>query len=94
MLDYHVVMSSPGRPAIHSAVVEILKDVSRRPIEPALDSDLIADLGFDSLQVMETIAALEDRFGVAVSTEQAQQSRTVAQIVAQVGALVDARTSA
>jgi acyl carrier protein len=86
-------MSSSG-PAIHSVVVEILKDVSRRPIEPALDSDLIADLGFDSLQVMETVAALEDRFGIAVSTEQAQQSRTVAQIVAQVGALVDAGTSA
>lgn len=30
------------------------KDVSRRPIEPTPASDLIADLGFDSLQVMET----------------------------------------
>ena len=54
----------PAPAAIHDAVVEILKDGSRRPIEPTLENDLIADLGFDSLQVMETIAALEDRFDV------------------------------
>ena len=35
------------------------QDGSRRPIEPTLESDLVADLGFDSLQVMEMIAELE-----------------------------------
>jgi acyl carrier protein len=80
--------------AIHDAVVEILKDVSRRPIEPTLDNDLIADLGFDSLQVMETISALEDRFDISVPAGQAQDARTVAQVIARVGALVDARPSA
>jgi acyl carrier protein len=76
---------------IHDAVVEILKDVSRRPIEPTPESDLIADLGFDSLQVMETISALEDRFEIAVPQDQAQDTRTVAQIIARVGALVERR---
>ncbi|MEP7306084.1 MAG: acyl carrier protein [Acidobacteriota bacterium] len=87
-------MLPPTPLVIHDAVVEILKDVSRRPIEPALESDLIADLGFDSLQVMETISALEDRFDISVPAEQAQDARTVAQIIARIGALVEARPSA
>ena len=87
-------MLPPTPRVIHDAVVEILKDVSRRPIEPTLESDLIADLGFDSLQVMETISALEDRFDISVPAEQAQDTRTVAQIIARVGGLVDTRPSA
>jgi acyl carrier protein len=79
----------PLAPAeIREAVIEILKDVSRRPIEPTLESDLIADLGFDSLQVMEVVTALEDRFDISVPTDEAQRARTVAQIVARVDELV------
>jgi len=83
----------PVPEAIHDAVLEILKDVSRRPIEPTLESDLIADLGFDSLQVMETIAALEERFDIAVPADRVQDVRTVAQVIAQISAVVEARSS-
>jgi acyl carrier protein len=83
-------MMPPAPAVIHDRVVEILKDVSRRPIEPTLENDLIADLGFDSLQVMETIAALEDRFEISVPPDQVQHTRTVAQVIALIGALVNA----
>jgi acyl carrier protein len=86
-------MMPPVPEAIHDAVLEILKDVSRRPIEPTLESDLIADLGFDSLQVMETIAALEERFDIAVPADRVQDVRTVAQVIAQISAVVEARSS-
>jgi acyl carrier protein len=86
-------MMPPAPALIHDTVVEILKDVSRRPIEPTLDSDLIADLGFDSLQVMETIATLEDRFDISVPSDQVPANRTVAQVIASVGALVESRQS-
>ena len=69
---------------VADAVVEILKTVSRRPIEPTPDSDLIADLGFDSLQVMETVAELEDRFDIVIAPEDVPNARTVAQITAKV----------
>ena len=78
-------------PPVAEAVVEILKDVSRRPIEPTPASDLIADLGFDSLQVMETIAALEDRFDISIPPEDVPSVRTVAQVVASVEALLEVR---
>jgi acyl carrier protein len=86
-------MMPPAPAVIRDAVVEILKDVSRRPIDPTPESDLIADLGFDSLQVMETISAIEDRFDISVPADQAQNTRTVAQVIAHVGALVEARPS-
>ena len=70
-------------------MIEVLKNVSRRPIEPTLASDLVADLGFDSLQVMETISELEDRFEISIPVDAVADTRTVAQIVARVSALVE-----
>jgi len=37
---------------IEAGVIDVLKSVSRRPIEPTPASDLVRDLGFDSLQVL------------------------------------------
>ncbi|MBW8863166.1 MAG: acyl carrier protein [Acidobacteria bacterium] len=72
----------------------MLKNVSRRPIEPTLASDLVADLGFDSLQVLEVIAELEDRFDISIPLNDVPATRTVGQVVAQVAGLVDARPNA
>jgi acyl carrier protein len=77
--------------SVADAVVEIVKNVSRRPIEPTPASDLIADLGFDSLQVMETIAELEDRFDILIPPEDIPSARTVAQVAAAVEALLERR---
>ena len=84
-------MTLPPTTPVADAVLEIVKDVSRRPIEPTLASDLVADLAFDSLQVMETIAELEDRFEISIPAEEVPAARTVAQVVARVEALIDAR---
>ena len=81
--------------AIAEGVIDVLKNVSRRPIEPALSSDLVADLGFDSLQVIEVVAALEDRFDIAIPVNaDAPSTRTVADVVDQVVRLVQERSSA
>ena len=80
--------------AVEGIVIDVLKNVSRRPIEPAPDSDLVADLGFDSIQVMETIAELEDRLGISIPTTDVAETRTVAQVVARATALVEGRPEA
>ena len=87
-------MSQPASTQIEDGVIDVLKNVSRRPIEPMLESDLVADLGFDSLQVLEVIAELEDRFDVSIPLNDVPATRTVAQVVAQVTALVEDRSSA
>ena len=59
-------MLESGSASIENDVIDILKNVSRRPIEPTAESDLVADLGFDSLQVLELVAELEDRFDISI----------------------------
>jgi acyl carrier protein len=86
-------MPLPRPPSIEDDVIEVLKRMSRQPIEPALGSDLVIDLGFDSLQILEVIAALEDRFDVTIPLNDVPSTRTVAQVVAQVTALVERRTA-
>ena len=86
-------MSLPGTPSIQDDVIEVLKRMSRQPIEPALGSDLVIDLGFDSLQILEVIAALEDRFDVTIPLNDVPSTRTVAQVVTQVTALVEGRAA-
>jgi acyl carrier protein len=78
---------------IENGVIQVLKTVSRRPIEPTPASDLVTDLGFDSLQVLEVIAELEDRFDVSIPLNDVPAARTVAQVVAQVTALVEGRAT-
>src|SRR5262245_19020809 len=87
-------MTPSATVAVQQAVVEILKDVSRRPIEPVLESDLIADLGFDSLQVLEVIGQLEDRFDISIPTDDFAGTRTVAHVIDRVVALIEGRPAA
>ena len=84
-------MLQPASAPIQDGVLDVLKNVSRRPIQPSLDSDLVADLGFDSLQILEVIAELEDRFDISIPLNDVPATRTVAQVVAQVARLVEDR---
>jgi acyl carrier protein len=87
-------MPQPASALIEEGVLDVLKNVSRRPIEPTLESDLVADLGFDSLQVLEAIAELEDRFDISIPLNGVPATRTVAQVVTQVARLVEERPKA
>ena len=79
---------------IEQGVINAIKTASRRPVEPTLESELVADLGLDSLQVLDVIAELEGRFDIAIPLDQVAATRTVAQIVAQVTRLVAERGAA
>jgi acyl carrier protein len=87
-------MTQPASAHIEEGVIDVLKNVSRRPIEPSLASDLVADLGFDSLQVLEVIAELEDRFDISIPLNDVPATRTVGHVVSQVAALIEGRSGA
>jgi acyl carrier protein len=87
-------MTQPASAHIEEGVIDVLKNVSRRPIEPSLASDLVADLGFDSLQVLEVIAELEDRFDISIPLNDVPATRTVGHVISQVTALIDGRSGA
>lgn len=46
-----------------------------------LDSEIIKDLGADSLDLVEMLLSLEENFGVTVSDEQTETIKTVKDIV-------------
>ena len=52
--------------------------------------ELLADLGYDSLQVLELVGELEDHFGINVPLNSLTHIRTVSQIVAEVRGLASA----
>ena len=87
------LMIGSGPASIEAGVIDVLKRVSREPIEPTINSDLVTDLGFDSLQILELIAELEDRFDISIPLNDLPATRTVAQVVAQVTALVEGRAT-
>jgi acyl carrier protein len=86
-------MADTASSRIEAGVIGVLKSVSRRPIEPTMSSDLVADLGFDSLQVLEVVAELEDTFDISIPLNDVPATRTVGQVVAQVAALLEQRAS-
>lgn len=59
----------------------IAEELSIDESKITLESRLSEDLGADSLDAVELIMALEDEFGVQVENEDAQNIRTVGDIV-------------
>ncbi len=46
-----------------------------------MDSNIIEDLGADSLDVIEMLMTLEDEYGITIPDEKINQIKTVGQIV-------------
>jgi acyl carrier protein len=69
-------------------IIERIKTLSRRPVQPTLNSELLADLGFDSLQVLELVGELEERFDIAIPLNDLTHVKTVAHVIDRVRGLV------
>lgn len=50
------------------------------PSEISMDTNIIDDIGADSLDVVELIMSLEDIYGIAISDDEAANLTTVARI--------------
>jgi acyl carrier protein len=83
-------MMTLERDDIGREVLAIVKRVSRRSVEVFPQSALAADLGLDSLQSLEFVAELEDRFDIVVPLERVPLIQTVGQAVECVRSLVAA----
>ncbi len=59
----------------------LAKQFEMDPESITMNTNLIDDLGADSLDVVELIMSLEDEFGISISDEDAAQLYTVSRIV-------------
>lgn len=72
----------PEDPVTRGALEVIVRRARRRPVRP--DANLELDLGLDSMERVELLAELEQRFGRRVPEEQAHHILTASQLVAAV----------
>ena len=67
-------------------ILEKIRDVLSQQFDVAADSinedtNVVDDLGADSLDVVELIMSLEDEFGLSISDEEAAELSTVGKII-------------
>ena len=59
----------------------LAKQFELDPSTIGMDTNIVDDLGADSLDVVELIMSLEDNFGITISDEDAAELTTVRRIV-------------
>lgn len=59
----------------------LAKQFELDPATIGMDTNIVDDLGADSLDVVELIMSLEDNFGITISDEDAAELTTVRRIV-------------
>ena len=69
---------------ITNAVVEILRPLVAEGQEIRVETDIVADLGLDSLKVMKLVETVEDSFDISVPLNVLPEVRTVGDFVLQI----------
>jgi acyl carrier protein len=69
---------------IFSSLTEILKPFIPQGHDVGEDTDLVADLGLDSLKVMKILEAVEDQFDISIPLNVLPDVRTVKDFVLQI----------
>ena len=68
------------RENVRTEVIEILRPHAQAGAELTATSHIVADLGIDSLGVMEVVADLEDKFKIRIPDEALREVNTVADV--------------
>jgi acyl carrier protein len=68
------------RENVRAEVVKVLGQHTQDGVNVSESSHLVADLGIDSLGVMEVIADIEDKFGLHIPDEALREVDTVADV--------------
>ncbi len=63
---------------------EALTDLNRKQVELTATTDLVADLGLSSLEVMEFIEKIEDHFDISIPLNILPDVNTIGELAAKV----------
>ena len=62
-------------------IISIIKRVGEATIDPTLvitgDTDIVADLQFDSIDMVLIVGEIEEAFGISIENDMIQEIRTV-----------------
>lgn len=68
------------RDQVLAQTIEILKRHTKGEVNLGAATQIVADLGIDSLGVMEALAEVEDAFGIAFDDEELQGMSTLGEL--------------
>ena len=60
----------------------LAEQLTINPEKIAMESEIVADLGADSLDMVEMMMSMEEEFGITMDEDKAAELKTVADIVA------------
>jgi acyl carrier protein len=66
---------------LRTEILGVLKSYAEQATELADETELVGDLGLDSLAVMEVVADIEDKFELTIDDEDLQAVTTVGDVV-------------
>lgn len=69
---------------ILQTVCDLLKPLVDESHQISVETDMVADLGLDSLKVMKLVETVEDRFDISVPLNVLPEVRTVGDFVMQI----------
>jgi len=73
-------MDVANRP-VRDEISAIFEQVTGHPVEIKDDTDIVEDLGMDSLGVMNFVMAIEDFYDISIPLDRIAQVQTVADLV-------------
>ncbi len=68
------------RDSVQKELLALLGEHAQAGTTVSAESHLVGDLGIDSLGVMESVAAIEDKFGLNIPDDALRQVETVADV--------------
>lgn len=69
---------------VFERIKEMIEDILREETEISPETRLMADLGFDSLDIVELVFDLEDEYEIEITEEEREKIRTVADLVSKI----------
>jgi len=66
---------------MRDAIAAIFEQVLGRPVAISDDTDIVEDLGMDSLGVMNFVMAIEDFYDLSIPLDRVAQIQTVADLI-------------
>lgn len=70
-----------NRKNVESKVIEVFTKHRQSQVDVELTTRIVADLGIDSLGVMEVLAEVEDTYGLLIPDEALKQIETVGDVI-------------
>jgi len=64
---------------VKKIVIKIIKEVNEKEIKP--EASFVKDLGADSLDMVEIVMAIEEKFNIEIPDEESEKIKTVEDMV-------------